>query len=188
MEEEKKLIEKAKKGQNEAFAQLYDKYVERIFRFIYLKTFHKADSEDLTQQVFLKAFQNIKKYSYQGFPFSSWLYKIALNVVIDYYRQNKSEEIKVSDLLFELKEEGNLNPWEKFDYGLEIEKVKQIIKKLPQDQQDVLILKFVNDLNNKEIAEILNKSEGAIRVIQHRALKQLKDYFEKYYESGNRKN
>lgn len=185
--EEEKLIEKAKKGENEAFAQLYDRYVEKIYRFIYLKIFHKADSEDLTQQVFLNAFKNIKKYKYKGFPFSSWLYKIALNLVIDYYRQRKEEEIEISELLFELKDESN-NFLKQFDFDLEIAKIKQIIKKLPQDQQDVLILKFVNDLDNKEIAEILNKSEGAIRVIQHRALKQLKYYFNKYYESGNRNN
>lgn len=176
--EEEKLIKKAQKGENEAFAKLYDFYIEKIYRFIYIKTSNKSDAEDLTQQVFLSAWQSIKSFRYEGHPFSSWLYKIARNLVIDYYRKKKPQEIEFSELLFEL-EEVKVNFEKDFDKNLLIEKVKSVLKRLPVEQQDVIILKFIDNLSNKEIAKILNKSEGAIRVLQHRALKQLKNYFNK---------
>jgi len=90
MKDEKKLVKKARKGQAEAFGLLYNRHLPAIYRFIFLKVNHQQDAEDLTHQVFLQAWQGIKSYRLKGFPFSSWLYRIASNKVVDYYRTKKT--------------------------------------------------------------------------------------------------
>jgi RNA polymerase sigma-70 factor (ECF subfamily) len=132
----------------------------------------RADAEDLTHQVFLSAWQNIRSYEFQGFPFSSWLYRIAHNAVVDYYRTHKSHFDIAALPEGELVDTPDLH--HNLDQKAELEKIKAAIHKLEPDQQSVILMKFVNDLSNKEIAQALGKSEGAVRVIQHRALKKLK--------------
>jgi RNA polymerase sigma-70 factor (ECF subfamily) len=177
MEDERKLILRAKEGDEKSFGQLYDKHMPAIYRFIFLKVGgQKGRAEDISHEVFLSAWQNIGKYQFQGHPFSSWLYRIAGNAVIDYYRTRKTnvdidsvpEEAVVADVSL----------GDKFDDRLDLEKIKFCLKKLEPGYQDVLIMKFVEELSNREIAAALEKSEGAVRVIQHRALKQLKKYVE----------
>lgn len=170
MEEE--LVKKAQNGEADAFGRLYDTYLPKIYRFVFIKVSRKQDAEDITHQVFLSAWQNIQTFRFQGFPFSSWLYKIAWNAVIDHYRTKKPEEnieFVAEDALSESSEF-----IKEIEIDFEIRIVKRELLKLEDDQQNVLIMKFVNELTNKEIAGVLGKSEGAIRVIQHRALKQLK--------------
>jgi len=170
---EDNLIKNAKAGESEAFGKLYDNYLPAIYRYIFIRVgSRKADAEDLTHQVFLSAWQNIKNYKFQGFPFSSWLYRIAHNAVIDYYRGQKPkiDISEVSENVF-----ADSPDLEKsIDDTEEIKKVKIALAKLEPDQQSVLLMKFVNELSNQEISEALGKTEGAIRVIQHRGLKQLK--------------
>lgn len=171
MEEE--LIKKAQNGENQAFGQLYDQYVTRIYRFVFLKVTNRHDAEDLTHQIFLQAWQNIQSFQFRGFPLSSWLYKIAMNAVIDFYRTRKNEEsieLIAEDAFAETPEFAK-----NIDQALELQTVKFALAKLEPDQQNVLVMKFIDELSNKEIAEIFGKSEGAVRVIQHRALKQLKN-------------
>jgi len=172
MKDETLFIKKAKKGEADAFGWLYDKYVSQIYRFIFLKVGVKQEAEDITHQVFLNAWMNIASYEERGHPFSSWLYRIANNAVIDYYRGRKniqSLETTAGENLQELPElEKNLDKLQ------DLKLVQAALARLESDQQNVLIMKFIDDLSNKEIAATLNKSEGAIRVIQHRALKQLK--------------
>lgn len=170
--EERDLVERARDKDGEAFGLLYDKHFDAIYRFIFLKTGNKTDAEDISHQVFLSAWQKIESYKFQGFPFSSWLYRIALNAVIDHWRTRKptvSIDLVKDDLLSELPEV-HKEIDDKFDLAL----VRNAIAKLEPDQQNVMIMKFVDELSNKEIAGILDKSEGAVRVIQHRALRQLK--------------
>lgn len=172
--EEEKLVKKAQNGETEAFGLLYDKYVAKIYRFIFLRVGQRADAEDLTQQIFLNAWQSINNFRWQGFPFSSWLYKIAANAVIDHYRGRKIQiDLEsVAEILTVTTEASN------FDRELDLKNVWAAVGKLEPDQQNVIILKFVEDMNNKEIASALEKSEGAIRVIQHRALKKIKEHVE----------
>jgi RNA polymerase sigma-70 factor (ECF subfamily) len=170
MNGEEKLINDAIKGEAEAFGLLYDRYQTQIYRFIYLKVGHREEAEDLTHQVFLKSWQNITEYSFQGFPFSSWLYSVARHQVIDYYRTKK---INISlENIAELKIE---NPHSGIiDNNLDIERVKKAIHQLKDEQQDVIILRFIEDLSLQEVASILNKTEGAVKLLQHRAIKNLK--------------
>ncbi len=172
MKEEITLIQKAQSGESEAFGILYDTYLPKIYRFILLKVSKKTDAEDLTHQVFLSAWQNIRTYRFQGNPFSSWLYKIAHNAVIDFYRTQKPSidiELVSEDSFAHLPDLEN-----ELDRGMELIQIRHALTQLKPDEQSILIMKFVDELSNKEIAETLHKTEGAIRVIQHRALKQIK--------------
>ncbi|PIR44265.1 hypothetical protein COV23_00820 [Candidatus Wolfebacteria bacterium CG10_big_fil_rev_8_21_14_0_10_31_9] len=169
--DEKSIIKSAIDGEASAFGSLYDKYHSKIYRFIYLKVSHREEAEDLAHQVFLNAWQNISKYKFQGLPFSSWLYQIARNQVIDHYRTKKVtvnleiiEEIFISDYSVD-KEVGSI---------LELETARKAILKLNQEQQDIIIMRFVEDLSPKEISQTLGKPESTIRVLQHRAIQNLK--------------
>lgn len=171
LEGEYNLIEDARKGQAEAFGVLYDNYAKPIYRYVYLKINDRALAEDITHEVFLSAWQNIHNYNFQGFPFSSWLYQIARNRVIDYYRAHREQvdfdEVQETTAKL-ISQPTNL------DLNLDLERVKKALHKLSADQQEVIILRFINDLSPVEIATIMEKSEGAVRLIQFRAISNLK--------------
>jgi len=170
---EKEIVKKAKNGDQEAFSWLYQKYGEQIFRFIYWRTSDKHLAEDLLQEVFLKAWDKIESYKERNLPIKAWFYRIARNTVIDHYRTKKSD-FSLDDVSVEL---ASYKPdlAEKIDTNIEIEKIKKAINLLPDTQKEVIVLKFIEELTNKEIAKILKKSEGAIRLIQFRALRHLKE-------------
>jgi len=170
MKEEGEIIKRAKNRDSEAFGLLYDQYQPAIYRFILLKISDKTATEDLTHQVFLSAWQNIENYKFRGFPFSSWLYRIANNAVIDYYRTEK-KNINLENIE-EAAAVNNLE--EKIDQKIELNIIKAAIKELPDEQQSIIIMKFVEEMNNGEIAAILGKNEGAIKTAQHRSLENIK--------------
>ncbi len=167
---EEKLIEQAIQGEATAFGLLYDRYQPQIYRFIYLKVSHREEAEDLTHQVFLHAWKSIEAYSFQGFPFSSWLYRIARNQVIDHYRTRKSH-LDIEDVA-EIKFVEFSTTY--LDKNLDMERVREAITKLPHDHQDIVILRFVEDMSPQEIATITGKTPIAVRLLQHRAIKNLK--------------
>lgn len=179
---EDKLIRSAKKGDQASFGLLYDHYITPIYRFVLFKVSKKEEAEDLTHDVFLSAWQNLRGYKPQGFPFSSWLYQIARNKVIDFYR-TKKVDTRLDDL-----EEDALKVVAVADENLEklmdLETVQVLIKQLRPDQQDVLIMKFIEDLSHSEIAAVLGKSEGAVRLIQYRAIQSLKSLLNNHGNGG----
>ena len=165
------ITTRATLGESSAFGLLYNHYQPKIYRFVYLKVGHREEAEDLTHQVFLHAWAHIGTYTPQGFPFGAWLYRIARNAVIDHYR-TKKEHTSLEDLI-----EGppiHSEPLTKLHSKLELEKIKKLIPKLKQDYQDVILMRFVEDMSIKEAASALDKSEGAIKLIQHRAINALK--------------
>ncbi len=169
---EQNLIKGAVRGEASAFGSLYDHYQPKIYRFVLLKVSQREDAEDLTHQVFLSAWQNIETYRSLGFPFSSWLYQIARNLVIDHYRMKKSDvrldsvdpEFFITPVKLELTVERDMD----------MERVLTAVAHLKQEYQDVVIMRFIEELSLKEVAAALQKSEGAIKLVQHRALKELK--------------
>ncbi len=175
---EKQLLESAIRGEASAFGLLYDKYQPNIFRFIFLKVSRREEAEDLTHQVFLNAWQNIEAFEDQGLPLSSWLYKIARNKVIDYYRTKKSITSieNVSEDYFETSRDGGM---ETIGNKIEVEEIYRALKKLSPEYQEIIIMRFVEELSPREIAKITGKKNGAIRVLQFRALRRLKKILEK---------
>lgn len=163
------LVEKAAKGQTKAFEKLYDIYIDRIYRYIYYQVRDRAVTEDLTQQVFMKAWEAISKYEWRGKPFAAWLFRIAHNNTVDYYRSiKKDDRIKnqVSVYVFD--------PETDIEKKLIEEELLEAVSGLPPQQREVIILKFIDGLDNHQISEIMGKKEGAIRVMQMRALSALR--------------
>jgi RNA polymerase sigma-70 factor (ECF subfamily) len=183
LDNEQELIKRAKKGESECFGRLYDHYLPQIYRYVLLKVTNRQEAEDLTHEVFLSAWQNLRGYRHRGFPFSSWLYNIARNRVIDFYRTRK---IHTSlDNLDENLVKTVSAVAQEVDFSLDWEKIKAALKYLTEEQRDVVVMRFVEDLSHQEIAAALNKSEGAVRLIQHRAIQSLKNILGDYGGQNN---
>lgn len=169
---EVQLIQAAVKGDSSAFGALYDRYHPMIYRFVMIKVGRREEAEDITHQVFLSAWQNVRTYRHRGYPFSSWLYRIARNQVIDHYRARKVdvslEKAEAESFASAVDHAADLST------KLQIEKVRSAVVRLKPDYQDVIILRFVEDLSLKEAANMLGKSEGAVKLAQHRAIRELK--------------
>ncbi len=166
----------------EAFGQLYDFYVKRIYRFVYFKVRRSEDAEDITADVFLKAW-NFLQEKKEVKSFSGLLYRIARNCVIDLYRRraNQPEVITIDENggEEEKREVGDQGIfYEKLDAKLENENLLKVLKKLKQEYQEVITLKYIDELTIEEIAEIVGKSKLTVRVTIHRALKKIKELVE----------
>jgi RNA polymerase sigma-70 factor (ECF subfamily) len=171
---------KARKGDQGAFGEIYNQFFKKIFRFIFFRVNHKEAAEDLTEEVFLKAYVKIASVR-DELAFEGWLYQIARNAVIDYYREKKIV-VALEDVENILEYESNFI--DVLNLGQDQKLLMKLLMKLPPEQQIVLKLKFLEDLENEVIAEMLHKSEGAIRVIQHRAITKLQQLFKNHGQSN----
>lgn len=167
------IVKKAISGDVEAFASLYDAYVDDVYRFMLHRVGHEQTAEDLTSQVFLKAWDNLGRYKVRGLPFGAWLFQIARNSVIDYYRTRKETLPLEPNAVME--PDPMMNVAREVEKRLEGEWLRTILHKLTHEQREVLILKFINGLKTKEIAQVMGKGQGAIRALQMRALHALAD-------------
>lgn len=170
-EEVDHFIDGAIDGDADCFGKLYDLYIERVYRHVYYRTGNIKDAEDLTQQVFIKAWKAIGRYKKTGSPFLAWLIKISHNLVIDYYRKKKTESTLEDDTIFDNEDS---NPQKSAEISYEQQQLRKAILKLPSDQQQVIIMSFIEGFTYSEIASVLRKKEGNIRVILHRGLKKMR--------------
>ncbi len=171
--EEARLVDQAKSGDTEAFAELYDAYVERVSRYIYFRVSEDIDMEDLVSQVFLKAWENLSHYKAGNSPFVAWLYTIARNLVIDHYR-TKRETLPLEEALVLASDMGM--PDEEAQTRSDLEALREALHVLKTDQQQALVLKYIVGLPNENIAKVMNKQEGTIRGLQMRGLQALAKY------------
>ena len=177
------LVNKARTGDKDALTELYGVFREKIYRYVFFKCGNHADAEDITNEVFLRMIQSIGNFQWKGIGFSSWLFKIASNLVIDYYR-NKSrrniESIEKRDYI------GETN-WEQISEFLDNRDLFHAIYKDTDDltdlQKEVVNLRFIGDLSLKETAEAMSKNVNSVKAIQHAAIKKLK---EKVQENNKR--
>jgi RNA polymerase sigma-70 factor (ECF subfamily) len=165
--DEADLVRKAKSGDARAFGRLYDATLDRIYRYVFFRVTDTELAEDLTSQVFLKAWENLSRYK-PGGPFVAWLYTIARNTVIDHYRTRK-QSVPLDQTV--IKEDPALD--EKVDLKHDIGILREAMQELTDEQREVLTLRFLADMETGEIAERMQKSEGAIRALQMRALQAL---------------
>ena len=169
--DERTLVLRAIARDQAAFGALYDRHVVRVYRHIYYMVGNPAEAEDLTAQAFLQAWQAIPRYQPRAAPFVSWLLRIAHNLGVSYLRSRKQN----AELPETLIDHGRLqNPEAALDQRLASEQVREAILKLRDEHRKVIILRFVEELEYREVAEILGKSVAAVRVIQHRALNALR--------------
>lgn len=171
-EDELKIcLQKAQTGDQEAFGRIYDHFADKIYRFIYFRVGHKEVAEDVLSDTFVKSWQKINQINTPA-ALSGWLYQIAKNNIIDYYRLKK-ELVALSEVEEFLEDEAN--PVDTVSISIQQNRVLNILTELPPDQQQVIKYRFFEDLSNEEIAYVMSKTEGAIRVLQHRAIIKLKE-------------
>ncbi len=165
------LVLRAIRRDQEAFGELYDRHVVRVYRHIYYMVGNAADAEDLSAQTFLRAWEAIERYQVRGAPFVSWLLRIAHNLGVSHLR-SKRDSSELHDGIVDTKE--RRDPEWSYQQTAEEELVREAILRLREEQRQVIILRFIEDLDYTEVAEIIGKSVAAIRVIQHRALNSLR--------------
>jgi RNA polymerase sigma-70 factor (ECF subfamily) len=170
---ERELVTLAKTDR-EAFGELYERYVTKIYNYIYYRTSNQHDAEDLTARVFFRAMSHIENYVDKGVPFQAWLYRIAHNLVANWHRDRGRRRIIPLDeyVASQLSSEA---PDQHAEDTEERERLLAAIKRLPADRQQLLVLKFVEHLSNAEIGEIMERTEGAIKSLYHRTLTALRD-------------
>ncbi len=175
MEREKELAIRASSHDPEAFAELYDLYVDKIYNYVYYKVGNTAEAEDLTAQVFTRAWEAIGSYQWQGHSFSPWLFRIAHNLVVDYHRARRPTVV-----LDALETHPNLSntdenrPEQVLQSMMTMERIREAIDQLTEEQQTVIILRFIEGYSTADIAEIMGKQRGAIRGLQFRGLAALR--------------
>lgn len=171
--EELELLLRASQGDLDAFGVLYEKYVERIFNYVYYRTGNVHDAEDLSARVFYRALHHIHTYTDRGVPFSAWLYRIAHNLVANWHRdRSRHQEIPLSDApTIHYKGEP---PEVAVMQTQERDALLRLIRQLPSERQHLLILKFLEHMSNAEIGETMGRSEGAVKSLYHRTLLALR--------------
>ena len=174
--EEDGLVQKAINGDSQAFGRLYDMHMDRVYRHIYYRIGNTADTEDLTQQVFIKAWQAIGRFKKMTSPFLAWLMTISNHVVIDFYRSRKDKVVLEEDALVDCATPG---PEQELETSVTKNEIQQAIRELPTEQQQVVILRYVEGFSGRETALALGKSEEAVRVMLYRALRRLRRTMEK---------
>lgn len=177
--EEKKLLYKIRIQQDrEAFGELYDHYIDDIFRFVYYKVSNRADAEDLTNEIFLKTWRYLIDDSKRDIDnFRALIYSTARSKVIDHYRKHSDrEECSVEEMLEFETSDTNLEA--EVEQDLTQEQILKNLKKLKDNYQEVIVLRYLQELSTKETAQVMDKSRSSVRVTLHRAIKKLKQLLE----------
>jgi RNA polymerase sigma-70 factor (ECF subfamily) len=168
------LVKQAKSGDTQAFGVLYQRYAENILRFFYAQLPQNVDAEDLTSEVFLRAWGALPRYRERGHPFSAFLFKIARNALIDYQRK-KTKEVSKSQQFIESLSSDDMKTSDRIFEKQTHQYLWQYLNEIRDNYRSVLVLRFINGLSTREVAKILKCSEGSIRVMQHRGLKALRE-------------
>lgn len=173
MESDLDLLRQAQAGDTAAFGSLYQRYVMAIYNYCYQRTSSVPDAEDLTARTFHQALKNLNSYTYTGAPFTAWLYRIAHNLVANWHRsQRRRPTMPLTEALGLASREDS--PQDRAEMQEEYEALRAAIRRLPAARQQVLILRFSHGLTNREVGEIVGRSEGAIKVLIHRTLNALR--------------
>lgn len=182
---EENAITRASQGDSDAFSLLYELNVNRIYNYVFYRVGSEVDAEDITSRVFFRAFGHISNYVDKGVPFSAWLYRIAHNLIANWHRDNfRRHEVSLDEHI-DLPQRID-QPESTLEQTQEIELLLKGIRNLPDDRQQLLVLKFTEHLSNAEIAVIMKKSEGAVKSLYHRSLASLKEEMKKIgYQEEN---
>lgn len=184
---EEMVLNRAVQGDKDAFGVLYERYVGKIFNYIYYRTGNQHDAEDLTARVFFRAMRGIRSYQDRGLPVSAWLYRIAHNLVANWHRdRSRRPEIPLNDGLW-LPQQTD-HPESALMQNEERERLLIVIRDLTADRQQLLFLKFVEHMSNAEIGQIMGRTEGAVKSLYHRTLLSLREDMHIVSIDGNTKD
>lgn len=168
------VVAKAQKGDTDSFAVLYHLFVDDIHRYVFYRV-NREDALDLTESIFLRVWENIRSYKTGKKYFSSWLYRIAHNMVVDHYRMTK----EVSPLEVDIADHNReSDPVKMAEQSLSSDMLKVALSKLKKKYQQVILLHYMNGLENREIARIMRRTEGNMRILKFRALRALRKVLE----------
>jgi RNA polymerase sigma-70 factor, ECF subfamily len=165
------LIRRAQALDPGALAELYDRHFDGIYRYLFTRVRHQADAEDLTEQVFLKMVDSIQRYRPRGVAFSSWLYRIAHNMLVDRYRRSGRSAVELTDQVHDRRPQAD--PAAMAQNSEDRRRLLQAMQRLTPEQQQVIAMRFIDNLNVDEIARLTRRRPGAIHSMQHRALASL---------------
>jgi len=171
VQNEESLVQRAKEHDSYALTRHYEDNFDKIYRYIVFKIGDRTEAEDMTQQVFLNAIQSISSYKSKGMPFSSWLYRIAHNQVVDYIRKKAKRPTVPLDDTLPVKSD---DPRRDVEQKLELEEVIAAAGSLTMMQREVISLRFAGELSVAECARTMGKTEGAIKALQHSAVNALR--------------
>jgi len=172
---EEDLVRRAQRREPEAFGQLYEEHFDRIYRYVMLRVRNQEDAEDITQQVFLKALEKIGSYRWRGMPFASWLFRIAHNLVVDYWKKKSREKVVAvaPEEIDEMAVSPN-DPAALAELNFDMKQLASACDRLTDGQREIISLRFAGGLSVAESAKVMGKSEGAVKVLQHAALVKLR--------------
>jgi RNA polymerase sigma-70 factor (ECF subfamily) len=176
LDDERACVERAASGDAAAIGELYRRHAPAIFRYLFYRLGDRERAEDLASEVFVRALEALPRYRRQGRPFSAWLYRIASARVADYYRRHRRRP--TVPLAADLPARGG-DPGEVAESRLTAELLQQVIARLSPLQQQVIVLRFLEGLSHAEVAQVIGRSEGAVRVLQFRALEALRRLLER---------
>lgn len=171
--DERSWVEQAKAGDPEAFGLLYEKYFDRIYKYVYLKIGDATEAEDLTEQVFLKMIEAIHSFQWQGTTFAAWLYRIAHNQVVDTIRQHSRRPQTSLEPVVDVMPSEKDDPYQQAELSNSVAHLKEAIANLTDLQAQVISMKFGMGLTNAEVAGLLDRTEGAVKALQYSALQNL---------------
>jgi RNA polymerase sigma-70 factor (ECF subfamily) len=176
------LARRVSDGDAEAFQTLYESYLDTIYRYVYYKVGNGQLAEDLTQQIFMKAWEAIHRYQWRELPFQHWLLRLARNTVIDHYRSSKPASATLMDPVGD-----GVDPEEELAQSEMIRTLQEAVRRLPDEQREVIVLRFIEQMPHADVARHLGKSAATVRVIQHRALQALRRLLEQDERRAGRK-
>ena len=167
-------VGRAQKGDAAAFAVLYEDYYDRIFRYVSFKTGNSLEAEDITAEVFVKMLESIDSFKWQGYQFSSWLFRIAHNLVVDHFRKRGRRHIVALDDAPAAATEYNPDLDRKLDVDMSMVPVQEAMKDLTDLQREVISLRFAAGLSVAETARAVGKKDNAVKALQHAGIKKLR--------------
>ncbi|MBE0411907.1 MAG: RNA polymerase sigma factor [Anaerolineales bacterium] len=181
------LVKRAQGGDAGAFGEIYERHARSVFRFFAARLNNPLDAEDLTEELFIRVWRSLPNYREKGVPFTAFLFRIANNALIDHYRKINSPSSEVS-LEGEGLHDSNHNPEDLATKSLEQAALKKVLDELRDDYREVLILRFLSELSPDETAKAMDRSVGAVRILQHRALIAVRNLMENNKDLTNLSN
>jgi RNA polymerase sigma-70 factor, ECF subfamily len=168
------LLALAQNGEVDAFGELYERYAQSVYRYLYAHLYDQLDAEDLTEEVFLRVWRTLSNYNEQGVPLLAYLFRVARNALVDFYRRSSRSGNQMSLDANPISDD-KPDPGDIAMVRMEHQEIRQMLEQLSEDYRNVLILRFLSELSPREIAHVMGRTEGAVRVLQHRALVALRE-------------
>ena len=156
-----------------AFGELYERYVRRIHSYHYYRCSNQADAEDLTARTFIRALSHIHRYTDRGVPFSAWLFRIAHNLLANWHRDKSRRPVSRLEGLIQFAGV-SADPVEQVAATESVDEIRNLVKNLPPDRQQLIVMKFASRMTNAQVAAVMGRTEGAIKALLHRTITSLR--------------